>query len=211
MCDRTGFAPSTFSKMFATWVLYLALELPLLFPWPSRKVIDVTMPPCFAKYPSTRVFINCMEMQVQPPTSLLQQSVTYSQFKSRNTFKVRVGISPCGLVTFLSPLWGGRVSDRDITAQVGLVKDDKILEEGDSVLTDRGLDVEDILAQKKVRLNVSPRLDGRPFLPEKDVEKTRRITEVRIHAERSIGGARRNDILNSPIPLTLAPMGVIHN
>ena len=74
VCDRTGLVPSTFSKMFATWVVFLALELPLLFPWPSRKVIDVTMPPCFVKYPSTRVMIDCMEMQVQRPASLLQQS-----------------------------------------------------------------------------------------------------------------------------------------
>ena len=151
---------------------FLALELPLLFPWPSIKVIDVTIPPCFAKYPSTRVIIDRIEMQVQRPTSLLQQSVIYSQYKSRNTFKVLVGISPCGLVTFLSPLRGRRVSDREITAQSKLVKDDKMTAEGDSVMADRGFDVEDILAHKIVRLNVPPRLDGRPRLPEKDVEKT---------------------------------------
>ena len=86
------------------------------------------------------------------------------------------------------------------------MKDDKMLEEGDSVMADRGFGVEDILAHKNVRLNALPRLDGRPRLPEKDVEKTRRIAEVRIHVERSIGRARRNDIVNSPIPLTLVPV-----
>ena len=206
VCDRTGLAPSTFSKMFATWVVSLALEVPILFPWPSIKVIDVTIPPCFAKYPSTRVIIDWIEMQVQRPTSLLQQSVIISQYKSRNTFKVLVGISPCGLVTFLSPLWGGRVFDREITAQSRLVKDDKMIEEGDSVMADRGFDLEDILAHKNVRLNVPPRLDGRPRLPEKDVGKTWRIAEIQIHVERSIGRARRYDIVNSPIPLTLPPI-----
>ena len=86
-----------------------------------------------------------------------------------------------------------------------LVKDDKMLEEGDIVMANRGFGV-DILAHKNVRLNVPPRLDGRPRLPEKDVEKTRRIAEVRIHVEHSIGRAGRYDIVNSPIPLTLAPM-----
>ena len=157
VCDRTGLAPSTFSKMFATLGgFFFALKLPLLFPWPSRKVIDVTTPPCFAKYPSTRVIIDCIEMQVQRPTSLLHQSVIYSQYKSRHTFKVLVGISPCGLVTFLSSLWGGRVSDREITPQSRLVKDDKMLEEEDSVMADRGFGVEDILAHKNVRLNAPP-------------------------------------------------------
>ena len=65
VCDRRGLAPSTFSNVFATWVIFLALEVPLLLPWPSRKVINVTIPPCFAKYPSTRVIIDCIEMQVQ--------------------------------------------------------------------------------------------------------------------------------------------------
>ena len=77
---------------------------------------------------------------------------------------------------------------------------------GISLWADRGFGVEDILAHKNVRLNAPPRLDGRPRLPEKDVEKTRRIAEVRIHVERSIGRARRYDIVNSNIPLTLAPM-----
>ena len=156
VCNRTGLAPSTFSKMFATWVVLLTLELPLLFPWPSRKVNDVTIPPCFEKYPSTGVIIDCIEMQVQRPTSFLQQSVIYSQYKSRNTFKVLVGISLCRLVTFLSPLWGGCVSDWEITTQSKLVKDDKMLEEGDSVTADRGFDVEDILAHKNVRVECSP-------------------------------------------------------
>ena len=185
---------------------FFALKLPLLFPWPGGKVIDVTIPPCFAKYPSTRVIIDCIEMQVQQPTSLLQQSMIISQYKSRNTLKVLVGISPCGLVTFLSLLCGRRVSDREITAQSRLVKDDKMLKEGDSVMAGRRFGVEDILAHKNIRLNAPPHLDGRPRLPEKDVGKTRRIAEVRIHAERSIGRARRYDIVNSPIPLTLAPM-----
>ena len=162
VCDRTGLALSTFSKMIATSVgfffFFFALKLPLLFPWPSRKVIDVTIPPCFAKYPSTRVIIDCIEMQVQRPTSLLQQSVIISHYKSRNTLKVLVGISPCGLVTFLSPLWDGCVSDREFTAQSRRVKDYKMLEEGDSVMADRGFGVEDILAHNNVRLNAPPRL-----------------------------------------------------
>ena len=107
---------------------FFALKLPLLFPWPSRKVIDVTIPPCFAKYPSTRVIIDCIDRDASAATN---QSFT----SNRDTLTVQepqhiqsaVGISPCGLVTFLSPLWGGRVSDREIT---GLVKDDKMLEKG---------------------------------------------------------------------------------
>ena len=46
-------------------------------------------------------------------------------------------------------------------------------------MADHGVGVEDILAHKNVRLNAPPRR------PEKDVEKTRRIAEVRIHVDRA--------------------------
>ena len=92
------------------------------------------------------------------------------------------------------------MSDREITAQSRLVKDDTMLEEGDSVMADRGFGVEDILAHKNVRLNAPPRLDGRPRLPEKDVEKTQRIAEVRIHVERNIGRAGLGDMTLSTAP-----------
>ena len=48
------------------------------------------------------------------------------------------------------------MSDREIAAQSKMVKDDTMLEEGDSVMADHGLDVEDILAHKNVQLNAPP-------------------------------------------------------
>ena len=114
-----------------------------------------------------------------------------------------VGISPSGLVTFLSPLWGGRVSDREITASSCLV--DR-LDHGDSVMADRGFDVEEILAGCGVKLNVPARLGRQTQLTRKQVEKMRRITEQRIHVERAISRARRYDILNSTMPLNMAPL-----
>ena len=95
-------------QLFSTWIIFLSKELTLLFPWPSRKQIDSLMPRSFCqKYPSTRIILDCMEVQVQRPTHLLGQSQTFSHYKSRNTFKLLVGVSPSRLITFLSPLWGG--------------------------------------------------------------------------------------------------------
>ena len=122
-----------------------------------------------------------------------------------------VAISPCGLVTFLSPLWGGRISDHEVTAQSELLQGG-MLEDGDSVMADRSFDVEDLLAAKGVRMNIPAHLKGRAQLSRKDVEKTRRIAEIRIHVERAIGRVRNYDILNNSLPLSLAPIAddVVH-
>ncbi len=197
-----GMPTTTYSKMFKTWIRFLALELRQLFPWPSRARIDHYMPLSFKnRYPNTRVIIDCFEMTSQRPSSLMNQSVTYSNYKSRNTFKVLVGVTPHGAVSFLSNCWGGRVSDKELTIQSGLLD---LLLPGDMVMADRGFEIEDELAAKSCTLNVPPKRTKEGLLTSAGVEKTRRIAELRIHVERCIGRARNYDILNKTIPLAMA-------
>jgi hypothetical protein len=60
---------------------------------------------------------DCTEIFVQTPSSLENQSQTYSNYKSHSTFKALVGISTTGAVVFISKLWGGSASDVEITRQ----------------------------------------------------------------------------------------------
>ena len=68
----------------------------------------------------------------------------FSNYKHHNTFKVLVGISPGGVVTFVSKLWGGCVSDQEMTQKCGTLER---LEPGDNVMADKGFDIKDVLAQ----------------------------------------------------------------
>ena len=62
-------------------------------------------------YRRTTCIIDCSEVFIERPASMLACFQTYLDYKSHNTFKFLVAISPTGAVIFVSKCWGGRVSD----------------------------------------------------------------------------------------------------
>ena len=115
------------------------------------------MPDCFNKFPSARVIIDCTEFFIEIPSSLVNQTITYSCYKSHNTFKLLVGISPTGVVTLLSKLWWGYASDKQIVKESGLLN---LLENGDSVMADKGFLIQDLLDPLGVTLNMPSKRDS---------------------------------------------------
>ena len=159
---------------------------PKMYHFPSRKKVDRLMPQCFrVLYPSTRIIIDCREFFVQRPSSLTScQSASFSSYKNHNTDKLLLSISPDGSVTFVSDLYEGSITDRDIVEQSGLPN---LLEEGDSVMADKGFTIQDLLAKRGVKLNIPPfrTTACRQMAPE-DVSSTQKIAAVRIHVERAM-------------------------
>lgn len=198
--DRFGISKGHFSKIFVTWINFLHVELHQLFPFPPQDVVRRNMPQEFALYPTTRIIIDCTEIFVEVPSSMMAQSQTWSNYKHHNTFKVLVGISPNGQIIFVSKLWGGRVSDKFITDKSALVQH---LQPGDNVMADRGFDILDILPPG-VGLNIPPFKGSRAQLTAEEVEETVHIASIRIHVERAIGRIKNYHILDGILPLSLA-------
>ena len=164
----------------------LDVRLSPLIKWPDRDDLYLTMPQCF-KYSfgnKTTVIIDCFEIFIDRPSNLLARAQTYSSYKSHNTVKVLVGITPQGTVSFVSKAWAGGTSDKFLTEHSGII--DKLLP-GDLVLADRGFTIQELLMSRHVNIAIPAFTREKEQLNPIDIEKTRGIANVRIHVERIIG------------------------
>ena len=201
-CDlafRFNVCHSTISRILSKWIHLMDMKMSDVFiKLPDRDAIQRTMPFCFRVHYGLRVttIIDCFELFIKKPSSLLAKSCTWSQYKHYNTAKYLIAISPQGVITFISKGWGGRVSDKYITENSLFLKN--ILLPGDLVLADRSFNIAESLGAHGATLHIPAFTKGKDQLLPSDIEKTRNIANVRIHVERIIGSVhQRYTILNA--------------
>ena len=123
LADLFNISQSTVSRIFITWLNFMYLRFGSVNIWPSRSNVQSAMPEEFKeKYPQTRVIIDCTEVRCQMPSSLLLNTELFSSYKNHTTLKALVGISPSGATSFISQLYTGSISDREIVERSGILE-----------------------------------------------------------------------------------------
>ena len=192
---------STTSTIILKWIDILFIRLRLLIKWPSREDLITTTPMSFRQHFKTKVavIIDCFEIFCNQPKNLSARAQTFSSYKHHNTIKILIGITPQGVISFVSKSWGGRTSDRHLTENCGLLKN---LLPGDVILADRGFDIGDFAAVVGATVEIPAFTKGKKQLCAFDVERSRKLASVRVHVERVIGLLRNKyTILKDILPL----------
>ncbi|XP_026012899.1 uncharacterized protein LOC113015174 [Astatotilapia calliptera] len=187
---RFNISLSTASRVWHKVIDILHKRLEFLIEWPERHVLQATMPLSFRQAFGCKVavIVDCFEVFIERPSNLLAQAQTWSNYKHHHTVKFLIGVAPQGYVTYISSAWGGRVSDKQITIESGLLKN---LLPGDIVLADRGFNIGDNVGFYCASLQTPAFTKGRKQLSAYEVAETRKIANLRIHVERVIGLVRR--------------------
>ena len=194
---------TTIRKVFThvLHVMYVRLQ-PLVF-WPERDALQKTMPMEFRKHYGMKCvsIIDCFEVRIEKPSNLKARCETYSSYKSHNTVKFLISITPQGVVSFISKAWTGRSSDKCVTVNSGYLN---FINPGDIILADRGFDIGENIGLLGAQVKTPAFTRGKPQLSPAEIESSRNLAHVRIHIERVIGLVRsKYKILSSIIPLEM--------
>ncbi|XP_050515047.1 uncharacterized protein LOC126890236 [Diabrotica virgifera virgifera] len=196
-------SPTTTSETFLSTLKILYLRLKHFVCWPSREQLRKNVPACFKEAFGNQVtvIIDCFEVFTETPSTVVNASQCWSNYKHLETVKFLIGITPQGTISYVSQAWGGRTSDKYLTENSDFFK---LLLPGDVVLADRGFLVEDSIKILGAKLIIPAFTKGKSQLHPKDLEGTRNISTVRIHVERIIGLLKKKfKVFHQTIPISM--------
>ncbi|XP_045202653.2 uncharacterized protein LOC123556117 [Mercenaria mercenaria] len=205
LANRFCISSTACGRVLNTWIDYLDSKLDFLIMWPSSATVKHNMPKVFRdKFPDTRVIIDCSEIRTETPSSLQLKSLLYSDYKSHITWKSLVGISPSGHVTYVSDLWVGSISDKQLTKQSGILE---LCQQGDAIMADKGFTIADLTTPKGIKLIIPPFRRSNTKFSKREVQNTRDIANARIHVERQMERIKNFRIVQGVMPITMAKCG----
>ena len=119
--------------------------------------------------------------------------LSYSHYKSHYTLKILVACAPHGEITFISPAFGGRTTDSEITNQSGFLS---LIEPNDTILADKGFPrIESDLNNIGAVLVMPPFKRGNRQFSSSENASGYKCASVRIHVERCIARMKLFEVL----------------
>lgn len=193
------------SNIFLTWINFMYRQWRELNIWPTRDLVKYFMPTDFAKkFPATRCIVDGMECPIVKPKNPRAQQATFSTYKNRNTLKVLVSASPGGIISNVTHAYGGSATDRQLIERGSLLTS---CECGDSIMADKGFNVQDIFATRDIKVNIPAFFKRKNRLSANVLRNDRLISSKRVHIERVIGLIKTYKILCQPLDCTKTTLG----
>lgn len=139
------------------------------------------MPSCFERFRNVRLVLDCTEIAVEHTKCLCCRISCYSDYKSRNTLKFMTAVTPCGLVAYVSKVYGGRTSDKAIFEQSHVIEK---LDENDALMVDKGFLIDTICKENLIQLIRPPFRRRKKQLSADEANTNFFIARARVHIER---------------------------
>ncbi|XP_050978625.1 uncharacterized protein si:ch211-262i1.5 [Labeo rohita] len=189
LAHRFNIHPSTVSRIITTWANFLHAILRSVRIWMSEEAVKAHMPKEFQDYPDTHVVIDCIELRCQTTSSLHLQGEG-----SQCTYKGLIGMAPHGAVTFVSPIFAGSISDKELLKQSGFVS---LLKHEMAIMINKGFFIDDCVPCRVYR---PAYLVKREQMPADEVSETQSTVLLKVHTERLFCRVKQHKLLDALIP-----------
>lgn len=163
------------------------------------------MPKCFKPFLSTRVVLDCFETKIASLKCPSCRILTYSSYKGAHTAKICLGVTPAGLISYISTAFGGKASDKYIFNEEHFFTKFELLPYTDSIMVDKGFFIEKECEDHAIKLIRPPFLRKVKQLSADDATKNVSIAKARVHVEREIQRIRVFKIMNQTVELHILP------
>ena len=207
---RFGLSLQSSGEIFNAWIDHMYYKLSQVPIWPKRQTIINQMPSEYKRdFPTSIIIIDGTEIKTQAPSALSVQSQFYSDYKSSTTLKSLVGCTPDGSICFISELYTGSISDKELTERSGFYSllqgklDTGRLHVGDAIMADKGFTIRSELAAMGLQLNIPPFASEGAQMSAQDVQLTEKVARHRIHIERLIRKIKCFKMISNTVPCYL--------
>ncbi|XP_075553280.1 uncharacterized protein LOC142585991 isoform X1 [Dermacentor variabilis] len=194
---------SSIHRYFVHTLPLAAAVLKAAIEWPSKEEILNNMPSHFKQYPRVRGVVDCTEIPVERSRCVKCQLLTYSQYKSTYTVKFLICVSPAGTITFISEAFGGRASDKAITAECAILE--KFESFTDDIMVDRGFFIDDLCTARAIGVIRPPFAKKDCQFDRNDALRTADIARAWVHVERAIQRVKIFKLFNSTLSWEMLP------
>nr|CAI5862452.1 unnamed protein product [Callosobruchus analis] len=188
---------------FFDFLTVLSQVLKVCIYFPSAEEVSKNLPKCFKNFKNCRAVLDCIEIFIQRPSCLCCRIKFYSQYKKSTTIKFMTGVSPGGIITFISKPYGGRASDKLIFEESDFIKN--LSPNRDSIMVDKGFLIDDLCAMYKIRLIRPPFLKNKQQLTAQEATANKEIAAARVHIERSNQRLKIFKIISGRLQWSLVP------
>lgn len=148
-----GITPDLCRTYFMNTLKILSKLLSAAIYFPSKEEIAKNMPKCFTDFKDTQIILDCTEIPIQRTKCLCCRIKFYSHYKGIQTIKILTGVSPGGLVTFISKPFGGRASDKVIFQHSNLIS---MLDKNCAIMADKGFFIDKECQEHGIKLYRPP-------------------------------------------------------
>ncbi|GFR22626.1 uncharacterized protein TNCT_729521 [Trichonephila clavata] len=188
---------STVSRDFnlVTDVLQDKLKLQDVFPT-KDEVIRYMPPPFRIHCKNVRIIVECTEFEIQKTASPMEQQMIFSRYKNTNTLKGMIGITPNGAISFISELYSGSISDKELFIRSKLM--DR-LERNDVVMADKGFLISKELEEIGCKLYQPIFLQGKIQFNFSEMVSNCQLSNKRVTVERAISRVKMYNYFEGPL------------